>query len=45
MTAPHRPALSAMALPDRHPPSACLADVQQAEAFGVHAVWTYDHLI
>ena len=38
------PALSALVLPDRHPVSAFLADVQEAERAGVRAVWTYDHL-
>jgi len=42
MTPP--PALSAIVLPDRHPPAAFLADVRAAEAVGVHTVWTYDHL-
>jgi alkanesulfonate monooxygenase SsuD/methylene tetrahydromethanopterin reductase-like flavin-dependent oxidoreductase (luciferase family) len=36
--------LSALVLPDRHPISAFLAEVREAEAAGVHAVWTYDHL-
>jgi alkanesulfonate monooxygenase SsuD/methylene tetrahydromethanopterin reductase-like flavin-dependent oxidoreductase (luciferase family) len=38
------PALSALVLPDRHPVSAFLADVREAEQAGVRAVWTYDHL-
>jgi alkanesulfonate monooxygenase SsuD/methylene tetrahydromethanopterin reductase-like flavin-dependent oxidoreductase (luciferase family) len=38
------PTLSALVLPDRHPVSAFLADVQEAERAGVRAVWTYDHL-
>src|SRR6476661_5198238 len=38
------PALSALVLPDRHPVSAFLAEVQEAEQAGVRAVWTYDHL-
>ncbi|MDQ1660113.1 MAG: hypothetical protein QOJ68_93 [Blastococcus sp.] len=38
------PALSALVLPDRHPVSAFLADVREAERTGVRAVWTYDHL-
>jgi alkanesulfonate monooxygenase SsuD/methylene tetrahydromethanopterin reductase-like flavin-dependent oxidoreductase (luciferase family) len=38
------PALSAVVLPDRHPVSTFLADVQEAEQAGVRAVWTYDHL-
>jgi alkanesulfonate monooxygenase SsuD/methylene tetrahydromethanopterin reductase-like flavin-dependent oxidoreductase (luciferase family) len=37
-------ALSALVLPDRHPVSAFLAEVREAEAAGVRAVWTYDHL-
>jgi len=37
-------ALSALVLPDRHPVSTFLADVQEAERAGVRAVWTYDHL-
>ena len=37
-------ALSAVVLPDRHPISTFLAEVREAEAAGVHAVWTYDHL-
>jgi alkanesulfonate monooxygenase SsuD/methylene tetrahydromethanopterin reductase-like flavin-dependent oxidoreductase (luciferase family) len=37
-------ALSALVLPDRHPISTFLAEVREAEAAGVHAVWTYDHL-
>jgi alkanesulfonate monooxygenase SsuD/methylene tetrahydromethanopterin reductase-like flavin-dependent oxidoreductase (luciferase family) len=47
---PHRvqgevtPSLSAVVLPDRHPVSSFLADVQEAERAGVRAVWTYDHL-
>ena len=38
------PALSAVVLPDRHPVSTFLADVQEAERAGVRAVHTYDHL-
>jgi alkanesulfonate monooxygenase SsuD/methylene tetrahydromethanopterin reductase-like flavin-dependent oxidoreductase (luciferase family) len=38
-------ALSAIVLPDRHPPEAFLADVAQAEQTGVRTVWTYDHLM
>jgi alkanesulfonate monooxygenase SsuD/methylene tetrahydromethanopterin reductase-like flavin-dependent oxidoreductase (luciferase family) len=38
------PTLSALVLPDRHPVSTFLADVQEAERAGVRAVWTYDHL-
>ena len=38
------PELSALVLPDRHPPAAFLADVQAAERAGVRTVWTYDHL-
>lgn len=38
------PALSALVLPDRHPVSAFLDDVREAERAGVRAVWTYDHL-
>ena len=43
---PAHPALdlSAVVLPDRHPVSAFLADVQAAERAGVRTVWTYDHL-
>jgi alkanesulfonate monooxygenase SsuD/methylene tetrahydromethanopterin reductase-like flavin-dependent oxidoreductase (luciferase family) len=37
-------ALSALVLPDRHPPARFLADVAEAEAAGVCTVWTYDHL-
>ena len=37
--------LSAIVLPDRHPPSAFVADVRRAEAVGVRTVWTYDHLM
>jgi alkanesulfonate monooxygenase SsuD/methylene tetrahydromethanopterin reductase-like flavin-dependent oxidoreductase (luciferase family) len=36
--------LSAIVLPDRHPPAAFLADVAEAEQAGVRTVWTYDHL-
>jgi alkanesulfonate monooxygenase SsuD/methylene tetrahydromethanopterin reductase-like flavin-dependent oxidoreductase (luciferase family) len=43
MTAPVE--LSALVLPDRHPPAAFLADVGQAERLGVRSVWTYDHLM
>ncbi|WP_432840195.1 LLM class flavin-dependent oxidoreductase [Dactylosporangium sp. CA-092794] len=43
MTAPV--ALSAIVLPDRHPPAAFLADVAEAERAGVRTVWTYDHLM
>jgi alkanesulfonate monooxygenase SsuD/methylene tetrahydromethanopterin reductase-like flavin-dependent oxidoreductase (luciferase family) len=39
------PALSALVLPDRHPPAAFLSDVRQAEQAGVRTVWTYDHLM
>lgn len=38
-------ALSAIVLPDRHPPAEFLADVADAEAVGVRTVWTYDHLL
>ncbi|SDP37545.1 Luciferase-like monooxygenase [Nakamurella panacisegetis] len=38
------PALSAIVLPDRHPPAEFLADVRDAERAGVRTVWTYDHL-
>ncbi len=38
------PELSALVLPDRHPPAAFLADVRDAERAGVRTVWTYDHL-
>ncbi|CCG03991.1 LLM class flavin-dependent oxidoreductase [Blastococcus saxobsidens] len=38
------PTLAALVLPDRHPVSSFLADVQEAERAGVRAVWTYDHL-
>jgi alkanesulfonate monooxygenase SsuD/methylene tetrahydromethanopterin reductase-like flavin-dependent oxidoreductase (luciferase family) len=37
--------ISVLVLPDRHPPSAFLADVREAEQGGVRAVWTYDHLV
>jgi alkanesulfonate monooxygenase SsuD/methylene tetrahydromethanopterin reductase-like flavin-dependent oxidoreductase (luciferase family) len=37
--------LSAIVLPDRHPPREFLADVAAAEQFGVRTVWTYDHLV
>ena len=43
MTAPV--ALSAIVLPDRHPPEVFLADVARAERAGVRTVWTYDHLM
>lgn len=36
--------LSALVLPDRHPTSTFLAEVAEAEQFGVHTVLTYDHL-
>ena len=36
--------LAALVLPDRHPVSAFLDDVREAERCGVRAVWTYDHL-
>jgi alkanesulfonate monooxygenase SsuD/methylene tetrahydromethanopterin reductase-like flavin-dependent oxidoreductase (luciferase family) len=36
--------LSALVLPDRHPVSAWLAEVTDAERAGVRTVWTYDHL-
>lgn len=39
------PLLSALVLPDRHPPAAFLDDVARAEDAGVHTVWTYDHLM
>ncbi|HEY3714273.1 MAG TPA: LLM class flavin-dependent oxidoreductase [Jatrophihabitantaceae bacterium] len=38
------PQLSALVLPDRHPPAVFLADVVEAERAGVRTVWTYDHL-
>ncbi|MBB3675144.1 LLM class flavin-dependent oxidoreductase [Modestobacter versicolor] len=38
------PTLSALVLPDRHPVSTFVAEVQDAERFGVRAVFTYDHL-
>ena len=38
-------AISAIVLPDRHPPSEFLADVERAEQAGVRTVWTYDHLV
>ena len=38
------PSLSVLVLPDRHPVSTFLAEVQEAERAGVRAVWTYDHL-
>lgn len=38
------PRLSALVLPDRHPPVAFLDDVRAAEHAGVRTVWTYDHL-
>lgn len=41
---PPTPELSALVLPDRHPPAAFLADVLDAERAGVRTVWTYDHL-
>jgi alkanesulfonate monooxygenase SsuD/methylene tetrahydromethanopterin reductase-like flavin-dependent oxidoreductase (luciferase family) len=37
--------LSALVLPDRHPPTEFLADVTHAEQAGVHTMWTYDHLV
>ena len=36
--------LSAIVLPDRHPPALFLADVASAADGGVRTVWTYDHL-
>lgn len=39
-----RVAVSALVLPDRHPPGAFLDDVRLAEQAGVRTVWTYDHL-
>lgn len=36
--------LSALILPDRHPPRVFLYDVGEAERSGVRTVWTYDHL-
>ena len=36
--------LSAIVLPDRHPPALFLDDVREAEDFGVRTVWTYDRL-
>ena len=36
--------LSVLVLPDRHPTSAFLQDVRDAEEAGVRTVWTYDHL-
>jgi alkanesulfonate monooxygenase SsuD/methylene tetrahydromethanopterin reductase-like flavin-dependent oxidoreductase (luciferase family) len=41
---PRTPELSALVLPDRHPPAEFLADVRDAEQAGVRTVWTYDHL-
>jgi alkanesulfonate monooxygenase SsuD/methylene tetrahydromethanopterin reductase-like flavin-dependent oxidoreductase (luciferase family) len=38
------PDLSVLVLPDRHPVSTFLAEVQEAERAGVRGVWTYDHL-
>jgi alkanesulfonate monooxygenase SsuD/methylene tetrahydromethanopterin reductase-like flavin-dependent oxidoreductase (luciferase family) len=38
-------ALSAIVLPDRHPPQEFLADVAHAQDLGVRTVWTYDHLV
>ena len=38
------PTLSAVVLPDRHPVSAFVTDVQEAERAGVRTVYTYDHL-
>jgi alkanesulfonate monooxygenase SsuD/methylene tetrahydromethanopterin reductase-like flavin-dependent oxidoreductase (luciferase family) len=38
-------ALSALVLPDRHPPAAFLEDVRQVEDAGLRTVWTYDHLM
>lgn len=38
-------ALSALVLPDRHPPSAFLEDVRQVESAGLRTVWAYDHLM
>jgi alkanesulfonate monooxygenase SsuD/methylene tetrahydromethanopterin reductase-like flavin-dependent oxidoreductase (luciferase family) len=38
-------ALSALVLPDRHPPAAFLEDVRQVEQAGLRTVWTYDHLM
>jgi alkanesulfonate monooxygenase SsuD/methylene tetrahydromethanopterin reductase-like flavin-dependent oxidoreductase (luciferase family) len=37
-------ALSALVLPDRHPPAAFLEDVRQVERAGLRTLWTYDHL-
>jgi alkanesulfonate monooxygenase SsuD/methylene tetrahydromethanopterin reductase-like flavin-dependent oxidoreductase (luciferase family) len=36
--------LSVLVLPDRHPVSAFVADVVEAERAGVRTVWTYDHI-
>jgi alkanesulfonate monooxygenase SsuD/methylene tetrahydromethanopterin reductase-like flavin-dependent oxidoreductase (luciferase family) len=36
--------LSALVLPDRHPPAAFLEDVRDVEGAGLRTVWTYDHL-
>ncbi|MFL6094464.1 MAG: LLM class flavin-dependent oxidoreductase, partial [Blastococcus sp.] len=36
--------LSALVLPDRHPPAAFLEDVREVERAGLRTVWTYDHL-
>lgn len=44
MTAAAHLVLSAIVLPDLHPPRRFLADVVAAEAAGVRTVWTYDHL-
>ena len=38
------PELSALVLPDRHPPAEFLADIRDAELAGIRTVWTYDHL-
>jgi alkanesulfonate monooxygenase SsuD/methylene tetrahydromethanopterin reductase-like flavin-dependent oxidoreductase (luciferase family) len=43
-THPVPPTLAALVLPDRHPVSLFLAEVQEAEQAGVRLVATYDHL-
>lgn len=41
---PHGATLSALVLPDRHPPAQFVDDVRAAESEGIGTVWTYDHL-
>ena len=38
-------ALSAIVLPDRHPPARFVEEVRQVEQIGARTAWTYDHLM